>query len=641
MEGKIKTNVNVGDKLTNLKISCKTHNSDIGGVCDNFNCKSKTQLLCVKCVADNKNCIRAEKHNCIPINEFVDNFFNKEYHDLKTDYNTSTRINNVFHFLDNSKTVISEFRNKIEDINSIANSLYESLMKRVNDMFEDFNQNFIQIMSNKEKLLKDSILNLTNLTCYDYLCNYDPNLLKDKMSKMPINNIQSTVELMKKSINSLKSKEFTKAEEEIASLINVNQNTVKIFTDDFKNLEIEVEKTGNRLKSLIKDDLFKLSPENLSDVTGHINEEPFQGIQTLNQKYSFPIDYSYNSNFLDKKFTIFEHSNLSVFFAYPTSQHTIKIEYFDKFYEQYMSEASTNKTLHSQSQNVNARDTYLFFKLQSHGAKINELQYYRTNENHDLLISSSDDKSIKIWDITNLNKYITNVNEYYKQNCIKTLIGHDNRIICFKLLCDRLKDNINYLVSMGYGDKIKVWDLSSGKFIRDIQDSGNSFDDLMEFYLWQNTNFMITCNNNYYIRIWNFDTGKILQKINYQNSKIVSILPRLDVGYEFFLIDENSSSLLLSKNEENNEFQIKSMNLDAFKTSRTGAFLWNSKSIFIYCKNGCVYEYNLEERKFNSNFLRLGTSYTPITYGMKFHHHTEGDLLLLHQRDQTFKIYSI
>ena len=88
---------------------------------------------------------------------------------------------------------------------------------------------------------------------------------------------------------------------------------------------------------------------------------------------------------------------------------------------------------------------------------------------NNLLISSSEDCSVKIWDITKLNHYLTNVNEFYRSNCIKTLTGHQGIIISTLVFYDPLK-NINYIVSLGYMDLIKVWDLEKGQLIKDIKD---------------------------------------------------------------------------------------------------------------------------------------------------------------------------
>ena len=48
---------------------------------------------------------------------------------------------------------------------------------------------------------------------------------------------------------------------------------------------------------------------------------------------------------------------------------------------------------------VNYRDKFHYFTLSSHSSKINEIIYYRSNTNSDYILSSSDDCTIKIWDI--------------------------------------------------------------------------------------------------------------------------------------------------------------------------------------------------------------------------------------------------
>src|SRR4051794_9846648 len=96
------------DKLSNIKLTCKIHNSEIGGVCNDFSCKNKTQLLCIKCVADNQSCIRQHKHSLIPASEFVNNFFNTEYENLKKDFNFSKNVSNIENYLQNSDQILKD-----------------------------------------------------------------------------------------------------------------------------------------------------------------------------------------------------------------------------------------------------------------------------------------------------------------------------------------------------------------------------------------------------------------------------------------------------------------------------------------------------------------------------------------------------
>ena len=388
-------------------------------------------------------------------------------------------------------------------------------------------------MTNKDIDKVKSIMNINGDNVINYFTTEFKNLnneadkrfnlysqkIKEKMfnndKKYPSQNIQT---MQTSSLSNTQNKNVNKTNTQTKQVFNMG-GTIRSVSDAFENTN-------------------QFSNTNLSKTSTNIpqnDEEDKNNLSQFECIYEAPIDYTSFANFQNKKFVIFEHSNGTTFLAYPTSSNTINIEYLDKFIDDVtISKPITNESFKNNknkqiksnifnarpqkiddSQNkVSSRQKYLYFTLSSHSQKINELIYYRSSENKDYLLSSSDDCTIKIWDITELNKYLKDVNSFYRCNCVKTLLGHQGRIISLKTYYDPLK-GINYIISLGYGDKIKVWNLITGQLIRNIFDkddfSSTVKDNYMEIVNVNKFNYLFTANSmTNKISVWNFDTGDII-----------------------------------------------------------------------------------------------------------------------------------
>ena len=188
----------------------------------------------------------------------------------------------------------------------------------------------------------------------------------------------------------------------------------------------------------------------------------------------FTIDFSRDSNFIDKTFTIFEHSKGMSLFAFPTSQNSIKLINFDAVLDDEKlspdeDEAYLNKNPENNERGPDSKfgyqkgkyltlkdvnkhepvDKHLHYKLMYHGGRITILKYYRlclsSDEQKDILITGSEDKTIKIWDISSLDMSEKDVNYQYKNHCVRTILAHDgNKISSIFNFYDPLK-NKNFI----------------------------------------------------------------------------------------------------------------------------------------------------------------------------------------------------
>lgn len=223
----------------------------------------------------------------------------------------------------------------------------------------------------KLEQLKDSLVNLDLTINYDSLEGLIENDLKRKMSKMPFDTLNLTFVKMKKTIDNLKNNKHVEDVKIVEKIIEISDGDfISYIQNDMDNIKNELEKSFELYKNEMNFNLFKDK-----------NIEKFN-CSNFKKYYDMPIDYSINSHFLNKKFSIYKSIiDGNIYFAYPTSLNAIKIELFSNI-------ISSNKLIESKKPNdklfidtgFNSRNNLLFFKLEGHVGKIFDIQYFLLKE---------------------------------------------------------------------------------------------------------------------------------------------------------------------------------------------------------------------------------------------------------------------
>lgn len=611
-------------------IKCKIHNTPIGGVCSDMNCINSHQLLCMQCISSPTSCIRAKNHKFIPIGEFADNF-DKEFLTIKSNSTVSQSVNTVIEICANCEKLVENYHQENEKIGTSMINIFQSFIDELNKKFVEFNNNHIKHIQEKEEELREALSNLLTKTSYDLLCSFNSSQLKEKIESISSHDeLSQAILAMKTSLLNLRSDELTRNALKVKEITTINSDKViQYFTDEFKALSQEATKRYHLYENTLKENLF----------AGNQSSKNSLGEYEL--IYDDTIDFTANANFTAKKFTVFEHSNGNTLIAYPTSQNTIKLEYLDKILSAPEPIIKPNSNIYVTAK-ANARDKFLYFTLASHSAKINDIVYYRTATNCDYLISSSDDTAIKIWNITKLHLYLSNVNEYYKTNCIKTLLGHQGAIVAMKVFFDPTR-SINYIVSLGYNDKIKVWDLVKAQFIRDISDSNlnrGSYDNTMTIANANKKNVLITANSmRRLVKIYDFDSGEVMRVLNYEgNSKIINVEFFEDMNSVVIIDDCGECGIMEFKGDVSKAF-LRSAKIEKCgpNEARLGSFRWDKEKIGFYGKGGIITLVELKTGKVIDKKV-LAKSY--ISCALAYMHHTKQRIILLHSGDMHLKIFN-
>jgi len=118
------------------------------------------------------------------------------------------------------------------------------------------------------------------------------------------------------------------------------------------------------------------------------------------------------------------------------------------------------------------------------------------------LVSSSFDKTIKLWD-TNSGK------------CVKTLLGHRNRIwtVAFS-------PNGRQIASGGDDNHTKIWDLERERCIKTIVGHTNA---ILSVKMSSDGSYLASGNEDTTIRIWSIDREKIVQTLREHTNRVWSV----------------------------------------------------------------------------------------------------------------------
>ena len=195
--------------------------------------------------------------------------------------------------------------------------------------------------------------------------------------------------------------------------------------------------------------------------------------------------------------------------------------------------------------------------IKSHNKSVRCVQFSSNNNNNNsnLLISSSDDKTCKLWDI---NKIGNNNNNKLQSQFKCSLIGHKNWV---RSCCFGYNNNNNNLIVTGSDDKtIKLWDVRiKSHCIKTIYDHSDvvscvrfsennnnligscSFDGSIKLYDIRNMNKMIQNYQNNKTRINKIDFYKSFL-ISCGNDKLIKIYDILE-GHQLYSISSHKTNI--------------------------------------------------------------------------------------------------
>ena len=149
----------------------------------------------------------------------------------------------------------------------------------------------------------------------------------------------------------------------------------------------------------------------------------------------------------------------------------------------------------------------------AHAKDIHSCRHFvDTKSNSDLLITCSYDKSVKVWNVENMDKPLVTIDN-----------AHSNGYIFTSCILSHEKMNENYIISGADDEGIKIFDFS-GKFTEKkvkCQDYVNLLD---IYYYKREKKFCVINANSHDIRIYNFDDLSVYKTYIEKNASSLFII---------------------------------------------------------------------------------------------------------------------
>ena len=596
--------------LDDIEYICDTHGIPCIGVCGSSSCKEKSKFLCIKCIKAGDTCITKQKHELVTLSEMIYRFFLKmenkslDLLQIQTMEKIIQKLNeeDFNNILSNYKTVQSMNIKKYEEIKKLFSDI-------VTDLIQTFKNNNISELNDIKYKLKNQTDN-NDIQDINLIFNMKlPNNLRIKKKENIIQFINETYKNTpaKDLVNQAKLFSNTHKVSKLSRLFNgkitINETT-SLNDEKKKNLEEKIDSILNEFESKFDEELSKigqkfiLPKENMSIYTYYNLTNKF--INDPNELV-FKQDICSNShktNSIDRVFCAFKSFNGEPLVVWGST--SLNIEFYD-----------CNK------------DKIVKTIFQAHKQTIFSCRHYPdVRLRKDYIITSSNDRSVKVWDITkdNYDLYISNVhNGYY--------------IYSVSLLCHIHKET-NYIITSCPNEKMKVWDFS-GAYLRNFGQSNESTYFIDIFYnKIQKKYFVINANSND-VKSYHFETGDLYQKYKgtpqtWHMSAVVN-----GVNDIFVLIESDGNGTIRIWNFDTAEL-LKSIN-STNSINLRGICLWNDRYLFAAGNDSQVKLFDLEEGKFVKTFT--GHTSTVCTLE-KIMHPKYGGCLISHALDGKLKIWA-
>ena len=590
-----------------LEIICEEHGLPCIGLCCNYCCKEKTKFLCMKCVKSSNTCITKERLELITLAEMLYRFFLIE----------ENKSVNILH-IQEMEQIINEW--KLEDLEKVTQNFksmqgqnykkFDIIKTMTSNLIKDIIQAIKEQNINKLNEINFKSKNIPNQVEKDLLFKmYIPseNITKNKDDIITYINNKYQSKNANDFVNQVKflfdTHQFIKVAKNINDQIYINQLT-NITEDKKEKLNSKIDSILKDLEadldsklSLVEEEII-LSTENPSIYTSY--NFSFK-LQNDPQELVFKKDICSNAhktNSIDRVFCAFKSFLGEALIVWGSSNNNI--EYYDCEKEKIV------KTFH-----------------QAHSQTIFSCRHYPyVKKRIDYIITSSYDRTVKLWDYTQ-NSY---------DLCISN--AHGGYYIYSVSVLFNIQEDKNYVITSSSNEKMKVWDFK-GNYIRNFGQDSESTYFIDVYYNKMKKQYYIINANSVDVKSYEFDTGNLYHK--YKG------IPQ--TWHMSAVINETKQGQLLIESDGTGRIRIWDFNTanllkniaSTYSLNLRGICLWNDRYLFAAGNDYQVKLFDLEEGKFIKSFK--GHSSTVCTIE-KIKHPKYGGCLVSQGLDGKLKLWA-
>ncbi len=477
---------NLLSPFDDLEFVCEEHGIPCIGLCSNYLCKERTKFLCMKCIKSGQTCITKEGHELITLAEMLYRFFIKEENksfdlmEIQTmnqiikDYNKSelNKISSQFSSLKNSNEIkFDNFKNtftKMIDyfIDTFKGKNTEKLQNLKSISNNNENENEIKLLLNIKipEVDKSSLDN--NQKLIDFMNNgYKLSSPKNFINSVKfLNNSNKFIEVSNKLNKKLYANNITDCNEEKKA--QLEKKIDSILEELEKKFDEKMEQIENEI-ILPKDDASIYSSRKV--ISKFVNDP-----NELVYKEDI-CSSAHKTNSIDKVFCAFKSLTGESLVVWGTPQYSIEFYDLDK--------GKIIKTIpNAHNQTIFSCRHYVDFK-----------------NNVDYIITSSYDKTVKIWDVKNF------------QNILNIKSPHSGYYIySVNILCDQ-KEGANYIITSAPNEYMKVFDFT-GSLLRNFGQNDESTYFIDTYYDSKEGVYYVINANSSDVKSYVFKTGKLYHK---------------------------------------------------------------------------------------------------------------------------------
>lgn len=578
-----------------MNIICATHEIPSIGVCGDYLCQER-KIFCMKCVKQEETCITSHNHELISLSELLYRFFLKQ----ETKAIDLIEINSMMESLkmidrmEINKNITDFIKNCESNVEKVTNDIIITIKEEMSQAKEFNNKNFNNLVSTlKQNEPEQYEILLKGVP--DILINANPDQIKSYIMSNEIKLIEkeNLFKFLKIIYNYEEINKFVSNLDEIIYLEKLTDDYLKqleeMFDQKLNTLQYTIDKKIEEVEdSLIppKDNVVIMLKHSLPKFTSNPKDLVYKCDIT---------DQAHKSNSIDNVFCAFKTLKGDYYVAWGTPTYNIII--YDLKQE-------------TQIKNFLAHTSTIFSCR----------HYVDKKDKQDLLISSSYDRSVKIWNVKDWSNLINIQNAH---------TGYYIYSVC--ILSDELEHK-NYVISAAPNEYTKIWDFS-GKYIREFGVSNESTYFIDTWLDSKNKKYYIINANSVDIKVYHFSTGLLYR----------SFKGTPNTWHMSALINEVEGITQLIESDGNGNVRIWDFyqgtllkTIASSGINLRGICLWNDQFLL---SAGSDYNVKLYDLK-NGQYLKKYDGHTSTCCALnKIVHPKYGECLISHALDGKLKLW--